>query len=110
MLRHKATVKIGCSRSRTSLAWSLSEVFTSKNESDARVQGLINRSKREDRFKDEDDGSFGATMFAHNRLSEISFEYSDFPNVRTANPHLCVISDWEFHYIKDIARLCVFRK
>jgi hypothetical protein len=85
-------------------------VFTSQNVSDARSQGLINRSKREDRFKDEDDGSFGATMFAHNRLSEISFEYSDFPNVRTANPHLCVLSDWEFHYIKDIARLCVFRK
>ena len=86
------------------------QVFTSKNVSDARAQGVINRSKRKDRFKEEDDGAFGATMFAHNRLSEISFEYSDFPNVRTPNPLLNVISDSEFHYVKDIARLCVFRK
>ena len=79
---------------------------------EARLQEMNVRKhlKREDKFKEFDSGAFGAKMLAQDRLGEISFDYQDFPNIKTANPQFNTIKDKEFTYVRDTARICVMAK
>jgi len=83
---------------------------SSTTAADRLLQRALSRTQREEKFKDVDDGAFGARMLTEDRLNEITFEYEDFPNMKTANPKHSVIKDNEFHYIKDTARACMSAK